>query len=67
MAKEAEKADLMKQRLKLRERLAPRKPGEELTGAELERVRYSMCRHTWDERRYRGWVQEQRSFVVRVV
>jgi len=40
MAKEAEKADLMKQRLKLRERLAPRKTGEELTGAELERVRY---------------------------
>lgn len=38
MAKEAEKADLMKQRQKLREQLAPASGGG-LTGDELERVR----------------------------
>lgn len=38
MAKEAEKADLLKRRQKLRERLVSRKGGG-LSGAELERAR----------------------------
>lgn len=40
MAKEAEKADLLKRRQKLREQLVSRKGGG-LPAAELERVRYN--------------------------
>lgn len=40
MAKEAEKADLLKRRQKLRERLVSREGAGGLTAAELERVRY---------------------------